>query len=102
MPTYTSSVIHRGRLDHGRHFTFRSLHGDVAITLMTDGVEGAIATHAQPFIAQGPWLQVYLGKDSSKKVLADIDMLLNSSKHQPPPLPLSLEWQDIQLRLTVC
>lgn len=88
----------RGRLNHGRHFTFRSLHGDVAITLMSDGVEGAIATHAQPFIAQGPWLQVYLGKQSSKKVLADIDGVL---QHQPPPLPLSLEWQDIQLKLTV-
>ncbi len=66
---------------------------------MSDGVEGAIATADQPFIAQGPWLQVYLGKESSKKVLADIEEVLNSSQHQP--LPLSLEWQDIQLKVTV-
>ena len=90
----------RGRLDHGRHFTFRSLQGDVAITLTTDGVEGAVATSSQPFIAQGPWLQVWLGKDNSKKVLADLDELLNSSQHRPA-LPQCLEWHDIHLKLTV-
>ena len=91
----------RGRLNHGRHFTFRNLQGDMAITLMSDGVEGALASQAKPFMAHGAWLQVYLSQEKCKKVLVDIDAVLNSSQQQMLSLPVCLEWHDIQLKMTV-
>ncbi|KAG2463373.1 SUFU protein, partial [Polypterus senegalus] len=48
----------RGRLLHGRHFTFKSITGDTAITFVSMGVEGSFATEEHPYAAHGPWLQV--------------------------------------------
>lgn len=48
----------RGRLLHGRHFTYKSITGDTAITFVSTGVEGAFATEEHPYAAHGPWLQV--------------------------------------------
>lgn len=50
--------IPRGRLLHGRHFTYKSITGDMAITFVSTGVEGAFATEEHPYAAHGPWLQV--------------------------------------------
>ncbi|EMP29091.1 Suppressor of fused like protein [Chelonia mydas] len=47
-----------GRLLHGRHFTYKSITGDTAITFVSTGVEGAFATEEHPYAAHGPWLQV--------------------------------------------
>ncbi|KAF3827878.1 hypothetical protein GH733_001113, partial [Mirounga leonina] len=47
----------RGRLLHGRHFTYKSITGDMAITFVSTGVEGAFATEEHPYAAHGPWLQ---------------------------------------------
>lgn len=86
-------------MNHGHHFTFRSVHGDVAITLIGAGVEGSFATDTSPLVAHGLWLQVYLGKQQGKKILQDLDQLLKpQTSHQ---LPLSLEWRDLNLKVTV-
>lgn len=50
---------YRGRLLHGRHFTYKSINGDTAITFVSTGVEGAFATEEHPYAAHGPWLQVH-------------------------------------------
>lgn len=47
-----------GRLKHGRHFTFKSVLNEAAITLVSSSVVGSIATEQSPFAAHGPWLQV--------------------------------------------
>lgn len=47
-----------GRLLHGRHFTYKSKAGDVAITFVTDDVEGSLANRSNPFAMHGPWLHV--------------------------------------------
>ena len=52
------SLHYRGRLQHGRHFTFNSSAGDTAITLVTAKIVGAIADRHHTFAACGPWLQV--------------------------------------------
>lgn len=44
---------------HGRHFTYKSINGDTAITFVSTGVEGAFATEEHPYAAHGPWLQVH-------------------------------------------
>lgn len=58
--TFMSVYIYssRGRLLHGRHFTYKSITGDTAITFVSTGVEGAFATEEHPYAAHGPWLQV--------------------------------------------
>ena len=48
----------RGRLRHGRHFTYKSVLNDVAITLVSSSVVGSIADEHHPYAAHGPWLQV--------------------------------------------
>ena len=52
------SHFFRGRLKHGRHFTFKSILNDVAITLVTPKVSGTIVSEAAPFAVHGIWLQV--------------------------------------------
>lgn len=49
---------HSGRLKHGRHFTFKSVLNESAITLVSSSVVGAIVTEESPYAAHGPWLQV--------------------------------------------
>ena len=67
-------------MNHGCHFTFKSIHGDVAITLVSAGVEGAFATAVSPLVAHGPWLQVYLSKEECRKIATNLDQLV----HQMP------------------
>ncbi|RXM99517.1 Suppressor of fused-like [Acipenser ruthenus] len=55
----------KGRLLHGRHFTYKSITGDTAITFVSTGVEGAFATEEHPYAAHGPWLQPKLPKEYS-------------------------------------
>ncbi len=50
----------RGRLKHGRHFTFKSYISEWAVTCVVCGVEGALATEENPLVANGAWLQVFL------------------------------------------
>lgn len=59
----------RGRLLHGRHFTYKSINGDTAITFVSTGVEGAFATEEHPYAAHGPWLQVNTQTASSAYLL---------------------------------
>lgn len=56
--SHTHVFFPRGRLLHGRHFTYKSITGDTAITFVSTGVEGAFATEEHPYAAHGPWLQV--------------------------------------------
>ena len=44
--------ILQGRLAHGNHITFKGTSGDMAITLVTTGVEGALASDSTPLVAQ--------------------------------------------------
>lgn len=56
----------KGRLRHGRHFTFMSALNDTAVTLVSTSVNGSIADENHPFAAHGPWLQVRVNKSCSK------------------------------------
>ena len=75
----------RGRLKHGRHFTYKSLSGDVAITLVCAGVQGALVTESQPVAAHGPWVQIYVSEGLMDHIAQDFCTLLQKVK-APPPL----------------
>uniref|UniRef100_A0A8C6JK87 Suppressor of fused homolog n=1 Tax=Melopsittacus undulatus TaxID=13146 RepID=A0A8C6JK87_MELUD len=65
----------RGRLLHGRHFTYKSITGDTAITFVSTGVEGAFATEEHPYAAHGPWLQILLTEEFVERMLEDLEDL---------------------------
>lgn len=48
---------------HGRHFTFKSVLGDTAITLVATSVTGTFVDTDKPYVAHGPWLQVLITED---------------------------------------
>lgn len=50
----------RGRLKHGRHFTFKSSLNDAAVTLVPPSVVGSIADSDHRYATHGLWLQVLL------------------------------------------
>ena len=66
----------RGRLKHGRHFTFKSFTGDSAVTLVSEGVEGSLVSADRPLSAHGPWLQVWVNPQHTDNIMADIEATL--------------------------
>ena len=72
--------MYRGRLKHGRHFTYKNVAGDVAITLVCAGVQGAFADERHPYASHGPWLQVFIGEEFVDPFLADLEKALGSKK----------------------
>uniref|UniRef100_G1PKV3 Suppressor of fused homolog n=1 Tax=Myotis lucifugus TaxID=59463 RepID=G1PKV3_MYOLU len=76
----------RGRLLHGRHFTYKSITGDMAITFVSTGVEGAFATEEHPYAAHGPWLQILLTEEFVEKMLEDLEDL-TSPEEEAVPIP---------------
>lgn len=69
--------IFRGRLRHGRHFTFMSATNDSAITLVSPSVNGSIADEEHPFASHGLWLQVLLADDFIEEMCLDLQELSN-------------------------
>lgn len=88
----------RGRLKHGRHFTFKSVVGDVAITLVPISVSGAFVDLEHPYAAHGPWLQVLLTDE-------DIDLMLDDlvamSESDALSFPKTFEWCNKCLVVTL-
>lgn len=50
------------------------------MTLVTAGVEGALASDRNPLVAHGSWLQIYLKQEICEQLLLDLDELLHTHK----------------------
>ncbi|XP_064631049.1 suppressor of fused homolog isoform X2 [Lineus longissimus] len=88
----------RGRLRHGRHFTFKSVMNDVAITLVSTSVVGSIADEQHPFAAHGPWLHILIAEDFIEEMLKDFECL---SEPNEIDLPKVFSWPERKLSITV-
>ncbi|KAG1659861.1 Suppressor of fused [Nymphon striatum] len=88
----------KGRLRHGRHFTFKSVLGDVAITLVTPSVSGTVVSYECPYTSRGPWLQVLIEEDFLETMLEDLE-ILNSLKSIS--LPRTFNWPNKKLMITI-
>ncbi|XP_003382357.1 PREDICTED: suppressor of fused homolog [Amphimedon queenslandica] len=86
-----------GRVKHGRHFTFKSVTGDVAITLVSSGIEGAFADEEHPLASQGTWLHVFISKSDIDMMLKDIRILNDPSLK----LPCTFKWASKKLSISV-
>jgi len=86
----------KGRLKHGRHFTFKSLLNDIAITFVSTSVLGAFATEEHPFAAHGAWLQVLFTDDFIDELiydlsdLSDLEVITNIKVYQWPERGLKI------------
>ena len=67
----------RGRLKHGRHFTFKSIFNGIAITFVSTSVVGSFASEKKPFASHGPWLQVLITDDFIEEMLEDFADIVN-------------------------
>ncbi|XP_069756260.1 suppressor of fused homolog isoform X2 [Narcine bancroftii] len=88
----------RGRLLHGRHFTYKSITGDTAITFVSTGVEGAFATEEHPYAAHGPWLQILLNEEFVERMLEDLEDLATPEEVK---LPKEYSWPEKKLKITI-
>ncbi|XP_010624811.1 suppressor of fused homolog [Fukomys damarensis] len=88
----------RGRLLHGRHFTYKSITGDMAITFVSTGVEGAFATEEHPYAAHGPWLQILLTEEFVEKMLEDLEDLTSPEEFK---LPKEYSWPEKKLKISI-
>ncbi|XP_034041061.1 suppressor of fused homolog isoform X2 [Thalassophryne amazonica] len=88
----------RGRLLHGRHFTYKSINGDTAITFVSTGVEGAFASEEHPYAAHGPWLQILLTEEFVEQMIGDLQDLNTCEETK---LPKEYSWPEKKLKISV-
>lgn len=86
----------RGRVQHGRHFTFKSVLGDTAITFVSSNVTGTFVTADNPFVAHGPWLQILVSEDLAQQMSESFDALSNDIS-----LPKLFMWKENKLAITI-
>ncbi|XP_054168726.1 suppressor of fused homolog [Oppia nitens] len=84
----------RGRLKHDRHFTFKSIIGDLAITFVTPAVSGSFVSITQPYAIHGPWLQVLIPNDYIDRMLADLNQLDDYQNDNQDNLPKKYDWPE--------
>ncbi|XP_060525731.1 suppressor of fused homolog isoform X2 [Cylas formicarius] len=88
----------RGRVKHGRHFTFKSVLGETAITLVANSVTGTLVTGDHPFVAQGSWLQVLIPDDLAQDMAITFQALASPESLS---LPKTFSWPDRHLSITI-
>ncbi|KDR22406.1 suppressor of fused homolog [Zootermopsis nevadensis] len=88
----------RGRVMHGRHFTFKSVLGDTAITLVAPTVTGTLVDQEHPYVAHGPWLQVLIPDDLAQLISDSFEDLDNPEELI---LPKTFVWSDHKLAITI-
>ncbi|XP_071542344.1 suppressor of fused homolog isoform X2 [Panulirus ornatus] len=88
----------RGRLKHGRHFTFKSVVDVGAVTLVPPGVAGAFVDAGCPYAVRGPWLQIFIPDDFFPVMATDLADLADPEEVS---LPATFRWPTRKLTITI-
>lgn len=88
----------RGRVKHGRHFTFKSVLGETAITLVAHSVTGTLVHPDYPYVSQGAWLQVLIPDDLAQDMAVTFQALASP---EALSLPKTFSWPDRKLSITI-
>lgn len=88
----------KGRVMHGRHFTFKSILSHTAVTIVAPSVTGTLVSKEKPYVVQGPWLQVLLPDDLSEKMAEEFQILSTPDQIQ---LPKTFSWPEHKLVITI-
>ncbi|XP_065564796.1 suppressor of fused homolog [Artemia franciscana] len=89
----------RGRLRHGRHFTFQSANTEIsnAVTFVTPSVIGSMVTREKPYAAAGGWLQILVDEELLEVMEAEFRILSIDSIE----LPKTFVWAERKLAITI-
>ena len=68
--------FNRGRVRHGRHFTFKDSNTNTAVTLVAPEVRGSYVSTEFPFRSRGYWLHIYMDDELVETILKDFDALM--------------------------
>lgn len=85
-------------MKHGRHFTFKSVLGETAITLVANSVTGTLVDPEHPFVSQGPWLQVLIPDDLAQDMAITFQVLATP---EALSLPKIFSWPERKLSITI-
>ncbi|XP_050728038.1 suppressor of fused homolog isoform X2 [Eriocheir sinensis] len=88
----------RGRLKHGRHFTFKSVVDVSAVTLVSPAVAGAFVDASCPYAVRGPWLQIFIPDDFLPTLVEDLADLADPDE---VTLPATFRWPNRKLTITI-
>lgn len=88
----------RGRVKHGRHFTFKSVLGETAITLVASSVTGTLVDAEHPYVAQGVWLQVLISDELALDMANTFQILTTP---ETLSLPKTFSWPERKLSITI-
>ncbi|XP_020281845.1 suppressor of fused homolog isoform X2 [Pseudomyrmex gracilis] len=88
-----------GRVMHGRHFTFKSIVSNSAVTIVAPSVTGTFVSKEKPYVVQGPWLQVLLSEELAEKMAEEFQVL--SSTSNEIELPKTFSWPEHNLVITI-
>ncbi|XP_029161034.1 suppressor of fused homolog [Nylanderia fulva] len=88
----------KGRVMHGRHFTFKSILSHTAVTIVAPSVTGTFVSKDRPYVVQGPWLQVLLSEELAEKMAEEFQILNTPDKIQ---LPKTFSWPEHNLVITI-
>lgn len=91
-------LVFRGRLKHNRHFTFKTVDGSLAITLLTESVSGSHVTLETSYAIHGPWLQVLIPRESVEEIISELSDLFPIEESS---LPKTLFWNERKLSVTI-
>ncbi|XP_034948202.1 suppressor of fused homolog [Chelonus insularis] len=87
----------KGRIMHGRHFTFKSVLSHSAITVVASSVTGTLVSSEKPYVVQGPWLQVLI-PDALAVKMAEEFQVFSLPNIQ---LPRTFSWPEYNLAITI-
>jgi len=88
----------KGRLAHGRHFTFQSKGFDSAITFVSSDITGTSVDETNPYAALKRWLQILIPDDFLELLAHDFDEL---QRPEELTLPRMYVWPHRKLMITV-
>lgn len=86
-------------MKHGRHFTFKSVLGDTAITFVASSVTGTIVTPNTPYAARGNWLQLLISDSLASEMSSDLSILSGNSR--TISYPKTFSWEADKLKITI-
>ncbi|KAF6199083.1 hypothetical protein GE061_007108 [Apolygus lucorum] len=92
-------LVIRGRIKHGRHFTFKSATSPSVITFVAESVTGTFVDPDKPYVAHGPWLQVLIKEEDVDQLLDELQCLTGSP--ETVSLPKTFCWDRQNLSITV-
>jgi len=88
----------KGRVRHGRHFTFKSGSDDFCITFVTSSINGAYATSERPFASHGNWLHILLQDALIDAILLDFEAFM---KCEGEAFPRTFLWPEYHFAITI-